>query len=96
MKSAAESPSEGLPLDFLRRPLREGDYVFSYTNLYKVVSIPKSIPKSGFAHCKIKLVNPSSTTIAVSRNSSVLLLVSQDEISHYILKHGPLNSLPST
>lgn len=54
--------------DMLGNPVKIGDIVVSYNHLYNVIS-------TGHTYMRIKLVDPSATTRAISRYYKELVVV---------------------
>ena len=72
-------------LDIIDRPIRVGDFVAFYGNIYKVLELGKpSI--SGNGYIKIKLADPSPTTKAVKKYSREMCVIPAQEVTFWLLK----------
>lgn len=78
-----------LPLDYLGRPIKPGDYVFYFSNLYQVLEIPKRILSDGRGACRIVLVDKSATTKPVRKHSSEMCVVPAEDVTAWVLKDRP-------
>ncbi len=75
-----------LPLDYLGREIRPGDYVFYYNNLYEVLEIPKRIIGPGIGQIKIILFNKAKTTRPVRKCSRETCLVDKNDVLVWQIK----------
>ena len=75
-----------LPLDYLGRPIKPGDYVFYYSNLYEVLEIPRKVVGNGIGQVKIVLVDKSKTTKSVRKCSREMCLVDREDVLIWWLK----------
>ena len=78
-----------LPLDYLGRPIKPGDYVFYFGNLYQILEIPKRILADGRGACRIVLADRSPTTKPVRKYSSEMCAVPAEDVTAWILKGRP-------
>jgi hypothetical protein len=74
------------PLDFLGRPIKVGDYVYFYSNLYKVLAVPAHISNNGNGYCRVILEDPSCTTKSVKKGSRQMCLVPAEDVTMWKLK----------
>jgi hypothetical protein len=72
--------------DIIGRPIREGDYVAYYTNVYKVLSVEGKTTTRGYGYIKIILANPSKTTKPVKKYSQEMCLIPAEEYTFWKLK----------
>ena len=77
---------ENLPLDFLGRAIKPGDYVFYYNNLYTVLETPKRVLRDNRGFCKIVLVDKAKTTRSVSKHSGEMCIVPAEDVTTWVLK----------
>jgi hypothetical protein len=73
--------------DIIDRPIRVGDFVAFYANVYKVLSTNK--PNStGHGYVKIILAEPSKTTKPVNKYSREMCVIPAQEVTFWLLKKG--------
>lgn len=74
-------------LDIIDRPIREGDFVAFYSNVYKVISFGKP-NSSGHGQVRIKLADPSKTTKSVVKYSGDMCVIPAEDVTMWLLKKG--------
>lgn len=79
--------SESEMLDIIERPIREGDYVAFYSNVYKVLALGKP-GRDGYGSVRIKLADPSKTTKSVVKFSRDMCVIPAEEVTIWLLKKG--------
>lgn len=74
-------------LDIIGRPIKEGDFVAFYSNVYKVLGVGK--PGSwGRGPVRIKLADPSKTTKSVVKHSTDMCVIPEEDVTIWLLKKG--------
>ena len=71
--------------DIIDRPIRIGDFVAFYTNIYRVLELGK-VRGSGAATVKIILADPSPTTRPVQKFSKEMCVIPAEEVTFWLLK----------
>ena len=74
-------------LDIIDRPIREGDFVAFYSNVYKVLGFGKLGP-TGHGTVRIKLADPSKTTKSVVKYSRDMCVIPAEDVTMWLLKKG--------
>ena len=71
--------------DIIDRPIRVGDFVAFYANIYKVLGLGKA-NNNGRAYVKIILADPSPTTRPVKKFSKDMCVIPAEEVTFWLLK----------
>lgn len=71
--------------DIIDRPIRVGDFVAFYANVYKVLATGKA-RGNGAATVKIMLADPSPTTRPVQKLSKEMCVIPAQEVTFWLLK----------
>ena len=71
--------------DIIDRPIRIGDFVAFYSNVYKVLALGRAT-NSGGGYVKIILADPSPTTRPVSKHSKDMCVIPAEEVTFWLLK----------
>lgn len=71
--------------DIIDRPIRVGDFVAFYSNIYKVLGLGK-VRGNGAASVKIILAEPSKTTKPVTKFSKEMCVIPAQEVTFWLLK----------
>lgn len=71
--------------DIIDRPIRVGDFVAFYANVYKVLELGK-VRGNGAATIKILLADPSPTTRPVKKFSKEMCVIPAEEVTFWLLK----------
>ena len=71
--------------DIIDRPIRVGDFVAFYANVYQVLGLGKA-RNNGGATVKIMLADPSSTTRPVNKFSKDMCVIPAEEVTFWLLK----------
>lgn len=71
--------------DIIDRPIRVGDFVAFYSNVYKVLGLGRA-HANGAASVKILLAEPSSTTRPVTKYSKDMCVIPAEEVTFWLLK----------
>jgi hypothetical protein len=71
--------------DIIDRPIRIGDFVAFYANVYKVLDTGKP-SVTGHGYCKIILADPSPTTRPVRKYSREMCVIPAEEVTFWLLK----------
>ena len=75
------------PTDIIDRPIRIGDYVAYYSNVYKVLGFGQT-RYNGKGYVKIILADPSPSTRPVNKHSSDMCVIPAEEVTLWLLKRG--------
>ena len=71
--------------DIIDRPIRAGDFVAFYSNVYQVKSIRPS-GNYGKGYAKIMLLDPSKTSKPVEKYSRDMCLIPAEDVTLWLLK----------
>ena len=71
--------------DIIDRPIRIGDFVAFYANIYQVLELGK-LRGNGAATVKILLADPSPTTRPVKKFSKEMCVIPAEEVTFWLLK----------
>lgn len=75
--------------DMIDRPIRVGDFVAFYSNVYKVLDVtPRRDKVDGHSYVKIILADPSKTTKPVKKYSREMCLIPAEEVTFWLLKRN--------
>ena len=74
-------------LDIIDRPIKIGDFVTYYSNVYKVLDVAKP-NQFGHGIARIKLVDPSKTTKSVLKYSREMCVIPEHDVTLWLLKKG--------
>lgn len=71
--------------DIIDRPIRVGDFVAFYANIYRVEGLGK-VRNNGAATVRIKLADPSPTTRPVVKFSKDMCVIPAEDVTFWLLK----------
>lgn len=71
--------------DIIDRPIRVGDFVAFYANVYQVLETGKP-STTGHGYVKIILAEPSKTTKPVKKYSREMCVIPAEEVTFWLLK----------
>ena len=71
--------------DIIDRPIRVGDFVAFYANVYRVEGLGQA-RGNGAATVKIMLADPSPTTRPVKKFSKEMCVIPAQEVTFWLLK----------
>jgi len=71
--------------DIIDRPIRVGDFVAFYANVYRVEALGKA-RGNGAATVKIMLADPSPSTRPVQKFSKEMCVIPAQEVTFWLLK----------
>lgn len=75
------------PLDIIGRPIKTGDFVAFYSNVYKVIGTGKP-GTSGSGPVRIILAEPSKTTKSAIKYSKDMCVIPAEDVTIWLLKKG--------
>ena len=75
--------------DIIDRPIRVGDFVAFYANVYRVEGLGQA-RGNGAATVKIMLADPSPTTRPVKKFSKEMCVIPAEEVTFWLLKQKQL------
>jgi hypothetical protein len=75
--------------DIIDRPIRVGDFVAFYANVYRVEGLGQA-RGNGAATVKIMLADPSPTTRPVKKFSKEMCVIPAEEVTFWLLKRKQL------
>jgi len=73
--------------DIIDRPIKVGDFVAFYANVYKVLELGK-VRNNGSATVKILLADPSPTTRPVKKYSKEMCVIPEQDVTFWLLKRA--------